>query len=73
MPTGEGEVLMTTYDSEGYHLARQKVDKASAVKVAPSRLPQNVVNPSRKVWSTVNLDTVRFDKAVAEKQHKEGL
>ncbi len=71
MPTGEGEVLMTTYDSEGYHLARQKVEKASLAKVAPSRLPQNVVNPSRKVWSTVNLDTVRFDKAVSEKQQKE--
>ena len=71
MPTDDGEVLMTTYDSEGYHLARQKVDAKALVKVAPSRLPQNVVNPPRKMWSTINLDTVRFDKAVAEKQAKE--
>ena len=71
MPNGEGEVLMTNYDSEGYHLASQKVDTATLVRVEPSTLPQNVVNPPRKQWNTINLDTVRFDKSVAEKQQKE--
>lgn len=71
MPTEGGEVLMTTYDSEGYHLARQKVDQKALLKVTPSTLPQNVVNPPRKKWNTINLDTVRFGKSVVEKQQKE--
>ncbi len=70
MPTSEGEVLMTTYDSEGYHLARQSLDSSQLVRVTPSPLPQNVVNPPRKKWNTINLDTVRFDEAVAEQQQK---
>lgn len=70
MPTDEGEVLMTTYDSEGYHLARQKIDSASLVRVMPTSLPRNVVNPPRKTWATVNLDTVRFDAKVATEQQK---
>ena len=71
MPTPTGEVLMTTYDSEGYHLAHQKIDSTELVKVEPSQIPRNIVNPHRKLWNTVNLDTVRFDSAVAERQKSE--
>ncbi|MBO5875070.1 MAG: hypothetical protein J6Q20_00925 [Alistipes sp.] len=71
MPTGEGEVLMTTYDSEGYHLASQRIDSASLISVSPSQLPQNRVNPPRKRWNTINLDTVKFDQQVADRQKKE--
>ena len=71
MPNDVGEVLMTTYDSEGYHLSSQKIDSAALLKVTPSRLPQNVVNPQRKKWNTINLDTVKFTKDVAEQQKKE--
>ncbi len=71
MPTESGEVLMTTYDSEGYHLASQRIDTTSLTRVLSSHLPKNVVNPPRKKWNTINLDTVRFDKAEAERQQKE--
>ena len=61
MPTHDGHLLMTTYDKGGYHLARQKISREDMVEVTPSLLPKNVVNPQRKRWDIINLDTVRFD------------
>lgn len=59
MPTTDGDsLLLTTYDRHGYALAVQPVDTAAFV--APSRLPANIVNPPRRRWPVVNLDTVRF-------------
>ncbi len=60
MPSGEKEVLMTTYDRYGYHLARQSVDCDTLPRIKYSLLPRNIVNPPRKQWNTINLDTVRF-------------
>ena len=60
MPNGSDTVLMTTYDRYGYHLAEQKVVRDTLPKVAHAKLPRNVVNPQRKRWNVVNLDTVRF-------------
>ena len=60
MPTKNGEVLMTTYDRYGYHLSAQRFNSDTLPKISYSRLPQNIVNPKRKMWSTINLDTVRF-------------
>lgn len=54
------QVLMTTYDKQGYHLARQTITREQLHAVEPSRLPVNLVNPPRKKWNVVNLDTVRF-------------
>ena len=53
----DGKVLMTTYDSLGYHPAVQEVDKLYR-QVEYSSLPQNIVNPPRKKWGIINLDTV---------------
>lgn len=67
MPTHKGEVLMTTYDSNGYQLARQTLNRKDMLRVEPSRLPINRINPPRKRWDVVNLDTVRFEgKAMAK-------
>ena len=63
MPMGRDSVLMTTYDRHGYHLAVQPLLRDALREVVPSRLPQNVVNPPRKRWDVVNLDTVRFTAA----------
>ncbi len=63
MPTDDGRVVLTTYDKHGYHLANQRLDEESLSEVTPSRLPVNLVNPPRKRWSMVNLDTVRFTAA----------
>ncbi len=62
-PAGEDEVLMTTYGKDGYALARQRIDRDSLPVVAYSRLPKNIVNPPRKQWNVINLDTVRFTPA----------
>ena len=60
MPSEQDAVLMTTYDRYGYHIAKQRVVRDTLPKVTYSQLPRNVVNPQRKQWNTVNLDTVRF-------------
>ena len=60
MPNDSSKVVMTTYDRYGYHLAEQKVVRDTLPKVAHSKLPINLVNPQRKKWNTINLDTVRF-------------
>ena len=59
-PMGEERVLMTTYDRYGYHLSQQQFRLDTLPKVAHTRLPRNIVNPPRKSWNTINLDTVRF-------------
>ena len=60
-PAG-GEVLLTTYDRRGYRVTEQAADISDSllIPVTPSRLPVNLVNPPRKRWDVVNLDTVRF-------------
>lgn len=68
---GAGNVLMTTYDADGYHAARQRIDTLRPVR--PSRLPLNVVNPPRRKWPVANLDTVRFtpaDSASSAARHR---
>ena len=60
MPDKGATVLMTTYDRYGYHLAEQKMVRDTLPKVEYAKLPINLVNPERKRWNTVNLDTVKF-------------
>ena len=60
MPSENSEILMTTYDCHGYHIAEQKVVRDTLPEIAYSKLPINLVNPQRKQWNTINLDTVRF-------------
>ena len=60
MPRGRDTVVMTTYDRYGYHVAEQAIVRDTLPKVLYSKLPRNLVNPQRKRWNTVNLDTVRF-------------
>jgi hypothetical protein len=36
------------------------------LRVEPSRLPKNVVNPSRKQWNVINIDTVHFEGKAME-------
>ena len=62
-PTFDGRVVMTTYDSNGYQLAMQRVNTATLTPVTPSLTPKNIVNPPRKQWDVINLDNVRFTAA----------
>ena len=71
MPGKNSKVLMTTYDRYGYHIAEQQMVRDTLPKVGYSKLPINLVNPNRKRWNTINLDTVRFvgvDSMVAQSQ-----
>ena len=60
MPSGDDAVLMTTYDRYGYHISRQGFERDTLPKVKSAKLPINLVNPHRKQWNLINLDTVRF-------------
>ena len=66
-PGGEG-VLVTSYDRRGYRVATQPLSDSLLKPVAPSRLPRNLVNPPRRRWEVVNLDTVRFTAADSARQ-----
>ncbi|MDE5906905.1 MAG: hypothetical protein K2G66_04685, partial [Alistipes sp.] len=52
-----GEVLATTYDRRGYCVAAQPLTDSALIPVAPARLPTDLVNPPRRRWPVVNLDT----------------
>lgn len=56
-PAADGTILMTTYDSIGYHPSMQREDKLLR-EVTYSRLPKNVVNPPHRKWDVINLDTM---------------
>ncbi len=69
-PAGEA-ILATTYDRRGYRVAAQPVADSALIPVRPAPLPANVVNPPRKRWPVVNLDTVRFTAADSVQQARE--
>ena len=76
MPSKRDTVLMTTYDRYGYHIAEQAIKRDTLPTVAYSKLPCNVVNPQRKNWGLMNLDTVRFigaDSMLAQAKRAEQL
>lgn len=61
-PAG-GEVLATTYDRRGYRPAVQPLADSTLIPVRPALLPADVVNPPRRRWPVVNLDTVVYTPA----------
>ncbi len=54
----QAEAVMTTYSDRGYHLATQKVEALR--EVTAKQIPTNIVNPERRKWDVINLDTVNF-------------
>ena len=66
----DGRVLLTTYDRRGYRVTEQAADSA-LIPVVPSRLPVNLVNPPRKRWDVVNLDTVSYTRIDSVEQSGE--
>ena len=61
-PAPNGEILLTSYDSLGYHPARQQEDKVWR-EVEYSSLPKEVVNPPFRQWDVINLDTIKISQA----------
>ena len=76
-PTTEDSLYFTTYTSEGYLLSRQAIHADSLREVPYSYLPQNRVNPERRKWDVVNLDTVAlsndFQSDTSVKRYRKGL
>ena len=66
-PDSSGELYFTTYSLDGYRLARQSVRSDSLIPVEPRKLPENRVNPPRRKWDVMNIDTVTVSGGNAEK------
>ena len=68
---------MTTYTLGGYRLSHQRMDGDSMQRIAYSRLAENIVNPPRRKWDVVNLDTVRLARTIDSthrvKRYRKGL
>ena len=63
-PSADGRrVVMTQYDRNGYHLSEQQVDAKDYGTVEWSQVPVDVVNPARRRWDVINLDTVKYEPA----------
>lgn len=73
-PSADGRtVALTQYGRDGYHLAVQAVDDEALYDVPAAQTPVNLVNPPRRKWDVVNLDTVRFttaDSVASAERHK---
>ena len=59
IPVGDSTLLVGDYTRLGYRLAAQPL--ATRFESPSGRLPRNLVNPPRKRWEVINLDTVRFE------------
>lgn len=67
-PRLRGGIVATTYSARGYALSVQ--ERPEMIPVATSQLPVNLVNPPRKQWQLINLDTVRFTAADSLRSHE---
>ena len=61
-PAGGDSIVLTTYDSLGYRPSAQPLGRVMR-PVEYSALPRDVVNPPRRRWNTINLDTVALAAA----------
>ncbi len=70
-PLGDSTLIVTDYSRKGYALAKQPL--STRFESLEGRMPLNLVNPPRKGWEVINLDTVRFltsDSLQLAQKHK---
>lgn len=58
---GDSTLIVSDYTRLGYRLARQEL--TTRFESPSGTLPHNLVNPPRKGWELINLDTVHFAQA----------
>ena len=65
-PEADSLYYFTTYTLDGYRLSTQRATADSLVEVEYSELPVNRVNPPRRKWDVMNIDTVDVSFEFAE-------
>ncbi len=60
-PLNDSTLLVTDYNRRGYAPALQRYNHDHPVAYAP--IPENRVNPPRRKWDVVNMDSLRFTSA----------
>ncbi len=68
-PAGDS-LLLTLYDARGYRVAVRPASDSVLCEVEPVALPRNLVNPPRRRWDVLNLDSVHFSPSVAARQQR---
>lgn len=72
---GSGRLFFTTYTPDGYLLASQEI--GSEEEVGYMEIPTNTVNPQRRKWDVMNMDTVAsqtyLPADVKVKKYRKGL
>lgn len=63
-PVGNGRVIATSYDRQGYKPVVQ--DLKDSTRTYYAKVPQQILLPNSKPWGVVNLDTVRYNEAAGE-------
>lgn len=77
---GGGKLYFTTYTPEGYLLASQDMDPEEGTaqeEIGHMETPANVVNPPRRKWDVLSIDTVKsktvLDSDVGVRRFRKGL
>ena len=65
-PEADSLYYFTTYTLDGYRLSTQRATAGSLVEVEYSELPVDRVNPPRRKWDVMNIDTVDVSFEFAE-------
>ena len=65
-PEADSLYYFTTYTLDGYRLSTQRATADSLVEVEYSELPVDRVNPPRRKWDVMNIDTVDVSFEFAE-------
>ena len=63
-PYDDKHILATSYDRRGYLPVMQRMSTDKEVEYRPH--PEATLLPQSKPWGVINLDTLRFDQAIAD-------
>lgn len=70
-------LTLTTYTDKGYMLSQQSIGLDTLPEVLYSNVPTNVVNPVRRKWNVMNIDTIRVEAETTPerpaKRYRKGL
>lgn len=74
---GSDKVTLTTYSTNGYLISQQSVTLDSLREVPFRTLPKNIVNPKRRDWNLMNIDTIDVSAQTPQtrpvKRYRKGL
>ncbi|MEG1607770.1 MAG: hypothetical protein RR329_06060 [Mucinivorans sp.] len=68
--TQDDSLLLTTYSDQGWLVGITSADTTSRAQIQWSRLPKNLLNPTRYKWQVPQVDTIAMDDTTTTHQVK---